>query len=240
MKRSFVYIVFGATYQTFCNVSVASLRKWHPDDQIIIISNDSNYIKRCCDAGCEALFVDPHIDFTHTRLEYKVSINKAKSRWCKTQLLRLISNFQIEQFMFLDADTEIHGSLNEAFDILDTCDISMAQDKYATLRSCAHCSEREREFTGLTCPPQTVQLNSGVFICRINASIRALFNCWYMEWLEFKNIDQLALMRAFQKVNGIKIKLLPERFNFWGFLFGNGARVPIPPGTCVVHYLGKK
>ena len=135
-----------------------------------------------------------------------------KAHWAK------VSMFDLSPFdptLMLDADTRVHGSLDVGFKALHAgWDIvvvpSVPPHRGAVLWS---LNNRERYDTiqrlGLRCH---LMYNTGVFFFRKNERTQALFQAWRKEWLEYRDRDQGALLRALEH-HPVRLWLLGHPYN---------------------------
>jgi len=127
-------------------------------------------------------------------------------RNAKTQLATL-SPF--EHTLFLDVDTRIRGDLSVGFNMLrDGWELVMVPS-YDTnfpkiLKPEEWATMKDRQWPRM--------LNTGVIWFRKTRRISGLFEKWHEEWLQFKDRDQGAFMRALVK-NPVQLFLLSKDYN---------------------------
>jgi lipopolysaccharide biosynthesis glycosyltransferase len=133
-----------------------------------------------------------------------------KSRHLKT-MLPVITGF--DQFVYIDADTRIRGSLQHGFDILDDgWEMAITASDNQERDWCWHVGEDEREQTMLDYCCQPVQLQAGVMFVRKCENTHRLFEAWREEWLRWQDQDQAALLRALKRAP-VKLWILGKDYN---------------------------
>jgi len=133
-----------------------------------------------------------------------------KSRHLKT-MLPVITGF--DQFVYIDADTRIRGSLQHGFDILDDgWEMAITASDNQERDWCWHVGEDEREQTMLDYCCQPVQLQAGVMFVRKYENTHRLFEAWREEWLRWQDQDQAALLRALKRAP-VKLWILGKDYN---------------------------
>ncbi|MFA5714389.1 MAG: hypothetical protein WC998_01440 [Candidatus Paceibacterota bacterium] len=141
-------------------------------------------------------------DFIHNKMQ--------TSRFSKVSLMDVI---QFDQFVYLDADTRIRGSLQHGFDILDDgWEMAITASDNQDKDWCWHVGEEEREKTMLDYCCQPIQLQAGVMFVRKCEATRRLFECWREEWLRWQDQDQAALLRALKRAP-VKLWILGKDYN---------------------------
>jgi hypothetical protein len=152
------------------------------------------------------------------------------SRYYKTQMHRLSPFPGIT--LFMDDDTIMHRPLPELGSVIAECDIAAKLEPGCatvgqTCQAGKHswiCAE-EKEYTGKHFPADVPHYNSGVVVFRKSESVYRLFDRWHEEWMQFQNIDQLALSRALTFVP-TSIAKLDESWNYRSERKGRDAANP--------------
>lgn len=117
--------------------------------------------------------------------------------------------------LYLDADTTVHSSLEPLFQILeDGWDIVIAPSTYQGEQAMQHIGDIERNQTldiyGFT----PLQLQGGVIAFANTDKMRIFFEFWHLEWLEHKEQDQAALLRALHDNGlGLNVWIVGNAFN---------------------------
>ncbi|MDD5517846.1 MAG: hypothetical protein PHV98_00660 [Candidatus Omnitrophica bacterium] len=136
--------------------------------------------------------------------------NHQISRFVKTSLIDAI---EFDQFVYLDADTRIRGSLMQGFDILDDgWDMAITASDNQDRDWCWHIGEDERNETMMEYGCQPIQLQAGVMFVKKCETTRKLFEFWREEWLKYKDQDQAALLRALKRAP-VKLWILGKDYN---------------------------
>jgi hypothetical protein len=190
-------------------ISALALRQLNPDLPITLI---------CDQPLCSAL---PLEDYGITTVELSSDPQAFASRHLKTQLADLSP---YTETLYIDSDILPLKSIAPIWGYLDHADLAMALDRLPTVAECDHIAPVERDYTlaflaaraaGMssgTTPGRTTQFNSGVMLWRQNQSTQTLFEQWQQEWLQFRQQDQLALVRAIATTQS-EIAQLPVNYN---------------------------
>lgn len=147
-----------------------------------------------------------------------------KSRWAKVTLDRW-SPF--DRTLYLDADTRVQGNISAGFDMLDDgFEVLIAASAQQGNQNMWHISreEREKTFDQYQCD-EVLQLQGGVFWFRQCEAVRRFFEAWRVAWLEYRQFDQAALLRA--------LHMAPVRLHVLGWPFNGGALIAHRYGSIV-------
>jgi Glycosyl transferase family 8 len=190
-------------------ISALALRQLNPDLPITLL---------CDQPLCSAL---PLADYGITTVQLSSDPQAFASRNLKTQLADLSP---YTETLYIDSDILPLKSIAPIWHYLDQGDIAMALDRLPTVAECDHIAPVERDYTlaflaaraaGMssgTTPGSTTQFNSGVMLWRQNPATQTLFEQWQQEWLQFRQQDQLALVRAIATTQA-EIIPLPVNYN---------------------------
>lgn len=174
----------------------------------------------------------------------KVSIEENRNdsfanRYFKTKMY----DFTFDGYtLYLDCDTIIERPIDSFWELDEplamAIDAGITSDN-ATLSPDIN-AEEIREIRNLQLHNSPF-FNSGVILFSQNEQNKRLFNTWHKEWLRYKTIDQLALLRALSQENVIPY-ILESRYNFQVTPRYNIIRNRTPELTDVVvrHSLGQK
>lgn len=137
--------------------------------------------------------------------------NVQRSRWAKVNL-DIWSPF--DYTLYLDADTQVNGSIMHGFELLDNgWDVAISASTNQGARLLWHCSEKDKEETfKMVGSRYVLQYQAGVFFFRKSEAVKTLFESWRKEWLKFKEQDQGALLRALTD-SPVSIMLLGSQWN---------------------------
>lgn len=120
--------------------------------------------------------------------------NKISSRNYKVNMLRFA---EFDHFVYLDADTRPHASLEPIFAILrDGWDIVITPSTNQDGEAFWHVSDDEKQATLEEVGVMPVQLQCGMMGVAKNERSRRLFEAWNNEWLRYSGEDQAAFIRA--------------------------------------------
>lgn len=190
-SRGALYVAFGEKARQLAERSIETLRAWHPDLPVALIGERP--------LGCEEQFI-----------EAEASDDGARS--AKTRIVELSP---WKQTVYLDADTEVVGSLAGGFGALtDGFELALAiNDSQPSLRDCPQPSPEEYEATlAALGTPDVHYYQSGLLFFRQTAAIRRLGERWHSEWQRFGAFDQPALLRAIH-ATPVKLWLLAAEWN---------------------------
>ena len=180
-----VTVAFGPNARTEAEAMIASLRQYH-DWPVVILADgpviNADIIRRFDDAGWGA-------------------------RWAKLNQDQIVP---WDRWLYLDADTRIHGDLSAGFDILsDGWDLCITASEHQTEKWLWQASDEERRATG---SPLDLSLQGGVFYARKCERVHQFFDVWRTQWQRWQHIDQAALIRAV-RVCPIRLWLLGRAYN---------------------------
>lgn len=117
-----------------------------------------------------------------------------------------------DQFLYLDADTRVHGDISAGFDILaDGWDMAITASDHQEQEWLWHVGDNERAETEER-HGRLVQLQGGMMFVAKNDRTRLLFEAWQYEWSRYQGEDQAALLRALQ-IAPVKLWLLGRDYN---------------------------
>lgn len=197
MRTQAVYIVTGKQHDCYFEqliVSACSLKRYNSDIKILVVTDDISvkYIDdiRMC-------HIKPFVDeFKIHALPPELNMMQ-RSRFLKTSLRSLIEG----DFVFLDTDTVITGTLDE----LDAIPYSIAAvlDKHVLLKD--HSNKKNifkiAKQIGWNADDESRYFNSGFIYVKDNQTARNFFNQWHKYWITELNsrgicIDQPAFALA--------------------------------------------
>jgi glycosyltransferase involved in cell wall biosynthesis len=164
-----------------------------------------------------------------------------ESRYYKTQLNR----FAFPRNLYLDADTLPIAPIDSLWDELRWGDLCLAHDIQADVGSFLsvswgkeHLSRDELIYMGAFPLQDYHYFNSGVMLWRQCPAVERLFRAWHREWKRFRNLDQLALVRAFAEA-GTPVHTLSPVWNCPGGKFRSiGASQR--SGVRILHFLSRQ
>ena len=137
------------------------------------------------------------------------------ARWAKLNI-DLLSPFK--HTLYLDADTSCHRSIMAGFDILaDGWDIVMAHSHRQWDDTLGHLPADDRSYTLGTLGMRPVNLQAGVMFFTRNKETAGLFKAWREEWVQYRRLDQGALLRALYR-QPVKVWLLGRPWNGGGII----------------------
>ena len=171
-----LYIAFGEKAVINVENSIKTLRKWHKNLPVAVIT----------DAGAVD-GADHHI--RHVDLDLG-------ARAIKT---RIYSLSPFEKTLYLDADTEVLDSVRHGFDLLGRVEMVIGQDTVKIFNRNTHPHMVHQEITATraeTGGGEYLYYNTGVMFFRRSEGLRTLMQAWHAEWLRWGKQDQPAMFRA--------------------------------------------
>ena len=178
-----VYVAFGIPARREATASIGSLWQ-HNDLPVTVICDSPLDVQGCRYVHVDGADLDPG------------------ARWAKLNADKLAPKAWA-RFLYLDADTRIHGSLSDGFEMLDDgWDVAMAHSEHQEGDDLMwHIGAREQMATlHDLCNPYPLALQAGVMFVNRNERTALLFQAWRDEWLRWGGPDQAALLRALQRV----------------------------------------
>lgn len=124
--------------------------------------------------------------------------------------------------LYVDADTTFMKPIDEAFKMLETCDLVVTQEilnlgqLYNMKLAGWELNIIERDTTVVEIGGDSTQLfvNSGVFLFKKNQCTLKLFDDWHAQWMRFQEWDeQLAFMRAIHMHSDVTTAYLTYKWN---------------------------
>lgn len=202
----FVYVLISSDKDFYAEealVSMYSLKKHNPDGEIILVSDENTLESLKGNRGRVHDYVDNYITVNPPANLTQVQ----KSRFLKTSIRRLIEG----DFLYMDNDTVVYGSLNDIF--ISTGDICAVLDKHLTDDNQIISNKRIREYCECLGLGNLLTLtvgdyfNGGILYARDSEPAHDFFKKWHDLWLEGSrkgfNYDQPALWYTNYQMNGI-------------------------------------
>lgn len=207
-SRGVVYVAYGQRAISATRRSVQTLKR-HNSFPIVVVSNSKDLEI----PGVEAL-----------RQSLPGPTNLQRSRRAKLGLLDHVPS-KWSSILYLDADTEVKGSLMPGFKLLETgWDLVIAPSMGQGPDLFHHVDAIERSYTaGILKAYRPLQLQAGVMFIRRSPIMKLFFELWRDEWGRFKGQDQAALVRTLDE-HPIRICLVSHDYN---------------GGSLVEHYFGR-
>lgn len=205
MKTKIVYVLVSSEDDIYLEqawASIFSLRHFNQDVNVVEVCDDRT-AKRINDRSPEE-FRRIAGEIVSVPFEECVS-NRERSRWLKTNLRSLVNG----DFLFLDTDTIITGSLAEvdSFEF----DLGMVYDWHCRLKDRPNRMGIIKRVTNLfdvNIKAETDYFNSGVIYCKDSEFSVLFYNRWHNHWNESKNMprgiqDQQSLMVTVNELGGV-------------------------------------
>tara|TARA_B100000035_G_scaffold306761_1_gene309184 strand:+ start:63 stop:923 length:861 start_codon:yes stop_codon:yes gene_type:complete len=204
-----IYVAKGFPHLVCALNSIDMLRKHNPNIKISLLSDQINSL------SADALSL---ISST-TDLPKNLDIRSVKTN---------IFNYSSAQCcVFLDADTEINGSLTDGFKLLEYFDLALRPHPGPLA---AGSKDNARVFGGEFSITQLPHWNSGVFFFKRNDKVKNFFKDWSETYFELKNrFDQVSLVESLFR-SEIKICPLDFRWN------ANTVQAEKSPSVIIHHY----
>lgn len=200
-SRGVIYCATTSTaYLEAALISAMALRQHEPTLPITLLS-DRPLLERLPlhDYGITPKLLNVH----------ELGHHAFSSRAVKT---RLNAYSPYQETLFLDADILPLQPVTDLWRVLDASDFAMAVDRLPIVSLCDHVAQKEKSYTLERLLGNTVHFNSGVMLWRESLATQALFEQWHKEWQRFQKHDQLALIRAIERIQ-IPVATLPMTYN---------------------------
>ena len=186
--KGVVYVAYGSNAVSEAEQSLAGLRRFH--DWPVLAVGD-----KVKGADYQVRFGDPAWGARRAKLHINVLVP-----W--------------SQYLYLDADTRVHGNLSAGFDILaDGWDMAITLSENQETDWLWHSTERDREDV-ISCyrGARPLQLQGGMFYAAKSEAMHNLFAAWRQEWAIESRMDQGALLRALHRCP-VRLWLLDRAYN---------------------------
>ncbi len=188
MALGVCYVVYGEAARLEAMESIRSLRRYHGDWPVWVVGDREV-------PGAEWVEL-PAEDHT--------------GRWAKLSLDTIVP---WEQWLYLDADTRVHGDLAVGFTALDDgWDMVITPSAMQGSDCLWHIGAEDRFYTLAITGPEPLQLQAGLWFARKTDRMRQFFAAWREEWECYRGQDQGALLRALWRIP-VRIWLLGRDFN---------------------------
>lgn len=193
--RGAVYVAYGQRAIREARLGVPLLRAIHPDLPIWVLVQPGEP-EPLIDGA--TILRGPHAD--------------AGARMAKLLAPGLLAD--LDQIVYLDADTRVRGDISTGFAMLDDgWDIVLAPSTRQGLDVFGHLSVPDRDQTIAAVGSSFVlALQCGVMFYRRSPEVLGLFTRWLHEWERFRDRDQGAFVRALYD-SPIRIWLLGRAYN---------------------------
>lgn len=205
MKTKIVYVLVSSDKDYYLEqafVSMFSLRKYNPRAQIYVVADQdtvesikSNTIRQKLSA-----YVD-----TFVSVEFDKNVGlKERSRFLKTTLRRHVDG----DFLFLDTDTVVCGSLSEIDDW--NMDLGIVLDLHSPLLEHPYQNGIRQSILNMYkigIPKGIDYYNSGVMFVKDSVEAHHFFDLWHSNWKSTKDLpmgfrDQQSLIKTEIDLNG--------------------------------------
>ena len=200
MKLKIVYDVISTEEDNYFEqawVSMFSLKHYNKNAYIVLLTDESTLmtINNTYREKAKSLIDD--IVVVPFDKHYS---NKEKSRWIKTSMRHLVKG----DFLFIDADTIVAGTLEESYFDSFRNFIGAVQDYNCSSQIVCHSAifkimyvDRLKSIYGVDYKQDTDVYNSGVLFVRDVPEAYELFDAWHRNWLIANDkgvcLDQLPL-----------------------------------------------
>lgn len=196
MDKGVLYVaVKDKLYVEFCHISIHSLRQSGYTGPICVIT-DMPEAKIRDDVGYKIIPQTPYDPIW-------------SSRNIKTQLHKYTP---FETTLFLDCDTLVLNDISSIWKYADSNTLCMSKDYHPTIENLkpidVRQNERELNYTRENFPTNSTYWCSSTMLWKKSTSTTNFFNFWFREWLRFRHVDQLSLVRAINRYN-LKVNELP-------------------------------
>lgn len=206
MKTKIVYDIVSSLDDIYFEqvwASAWTLKYYNPESYILLLTDQATYETIYTDVRSNSLNIIDEIQVINFDLPYS---NKEKSRWIKTNLRNLVKG----DFLFIDADTIITGSLSTIDDI--ECSIGAVLDNHCRSSVISDYpvfidmySDPFERFFGVKLKSETDVFNSGVLLVKDTPEAYKFFDSWHKNWLITREKgevrDQLSMTYTNQELN---------------------------------------
>lgn len=223
VKRGVLYVAIGDQfYLLFTTCSILSLRHNGYSGPISVIT-DLDEGKSLEKIGINVIFV-------------KVPVNaKRPSRWVKTQLYMLSP---YDETLSLDADIIALQPIEKIWGFLSDTPALAIDCILPILGQVVHGQMDEWRYTINECDSNFPHFNTGVILWKKSKEAHQVFSEWHREWLRFRDIDQLAFLRALNNTY-TRPSYLPIHFNY-SFTRAKDFKADLRSGAVLLHFHGMK
>jgi hypothetical protein len=205
-QHGVLYVAYGDPARREAAASIASLRRWHPDWPVAVVSDEP------WSGGGVISIMAPDAD--------------PGARWAKLNL-NTLAPAQWRHILYLDADTLVRQPLDAGFAILaDGWDLALtfSENQRGMALGCQdllwHVGQRERDVTiDELGNPFPLQLQCGVMFVNRTERTARLFAAWREEWQRWRGMDQGAFLRALERAP-VRLWLLGRCWNAGGSVGG--------------------
>jgi hypothetical protein len=212
MKTKIVYVLVSNECDIYLEqtlLSVHSAKMHIPDAEIILLTDNSTNVTL---TGQRSRILDYVTSKVVVEIEERYT-NRQRSRILKTSIAEYVK----EDFLFIDSDTIITASLEEA-DSFD-CDIAAVKDLHISLLK-KHPNyfavKKDINKIGESIDENLLYFNSGVFYVKYNERTMKFFKTWNEYWRKGNcngiDVDQPSFMIA-NMLNSNIISELPDTWN---------------------------
>lgn len=230
MELKYVYVLTSSEkdyYYEQCLVSVMSLRKYNDNCEIIIITDDITAKQLRGFRGK----IKHYAEVKEVVCEKKYN-QKIRSRILKSSMRKIVDG----DFLFLDLDTVIVGSLQEIEHGVDNIGMVLDKHEKVTKRYMYKNMYMNAERMGYRTAYEDKHFNSGVILVRDTQVSHDFFDLWnrlYFECLEKGiDIDQTSLNEANCRMCGV----IEEMNGIWNVQVNSGLKYISE--AKIFHYLG--
>jgi len=202
LSEGFLYIVYGSKrYFKEAETSVKSLRRWHHDAQVTLITDNKDYSNKLWN-DIQVVPRCPKELVVDGKFEFKVDT---------------MDLTPYERTLFVDTDTYFLGNVEALFKLLDYYDMAL-------LPKSGEADIKDPEPPHLTVQGHT-PYNTGIILFKLNSKTRVVFSRWRDYYRSQRPIqrsknDQTYFLLALAKTTKLKVHALPANYNarFSGYL----------------------
>lgn len=185
-----IEIAYGDKACQSCEVSLKYAKQFHPGIATVVISDKAIL-------GANETLLHP--DVSQGAREYKTNIYQYSP---------------FEYTLYLDADTQVVGSLQAGFSALESgWDMAAALDFRQTIGRIDHIPQNDIQATiQVTGTGEYPHVNTGMLFFRKSPANERFFRLWCNEWERFRFRDQAAFVRALH-YSDVKLWMLAWQWN---------------------------
>lgn len=187
-----IYVAVGMSHLICALNSISTLKKYNPKIYVTLLTDKGKTVSP---------------SFLKMIDNLVILGNNCDAREYKTSLTDFVTH---EDCIFIDADTEVHGSLNHGFQILQYFDIGLRPHPGPLTRG---SKGGAKVFDGAYDLENLPHWNSGVIFFKNKKTVDLFFKDWNRTFFRIKSpFDQVALVEALFRFNG-KVFPLDYRWN---------------------------
>lgn len=221
-----LYLAIGDDARNLTTLSISFLRRSGYRGPVRVVTDSEQW-------ACE----EPGVE--------RVTVPAIQDKWGSRQYKTQLNRFGFPVTLYLDADTLPIAPLDSVWDELRHANICLATDLESKVGSFVDASwekanvrRNELAYMNTLSLRDFPYFNSGVILWRRCSAVNRLFERWHEEWMRFRNLDQMALVRAFA-LTGTRVHTLSPVWNCPAGRFPSIESAQ-RAGTRILHFLSQQ